>query len=83
MKTLTGTNCRDGTTERGRHRGNPLFKVTCPQCGTSVITESPAELVWELCPGCWRYVWDISDAMMAEAMQSKVPDAQAVVLKCQ
>ena len=49
----------------------PKFKVICPKCGAAVITTAPHALVWELCPGCKLYVWDLSDAMMAEALLQK------------
>jgi Zn-finger nucleic acid-binding protein len=47
------------------------FKVICPICGAGVITAEPKALVWEFCPGCMLYVWDIYDAMMAETVLRK------------
>ncbi|HTG00428.1 MAG TPA: hypothetical protein VK654_07540 [Nitrospirota bacterium] len=55
------------------------FRVVCPNCGASVITESPRSLVWELCPECRRYVWDLSDALMAEALPA-IPVSSADLL---
>jgi len=54
------------------------FKVICPNCGASVITPEPKALVWELCPGCMVYVWDIYDAMMAETVLRQ-PNGEAKV----
>lgn len=42
------------------------FKITCPDCGTVVLTTSPLGVIWELCPGCRHHIWDIYDLMMAE-----------------
>lgn len=42
------------------------FKMTCPDCRAEIITQSPKALIWELCPGCRRHIWDIEDIMMAD-----------------
>lgn len=55
------------------------FRVTCPHCGTGVITETPRSLVWELCPGCRHYVWDLSDALMAEVLPAKAATSEAII----
>ena len=42
------------------------FKIICPDCGAAIITSSPTAVIWELCPGCHRHIWDSYDAMMAD-----------------
>ena len=42
------------------------FKLTCPDCGAVVITDSPKALTWELCPACRRHIWDAYDVLMAD-----------------
>jgi hypothetical protein len=46
------------------------FRITCPECGAVVITASPEAMLWELCPGCGRHVWDGYDALMADVFSS-------------
>ncbi len=45
------------------------YKLTCPECGVSVVTTHLAAMVWEHCPGCGCYVWDRYDTMMAEEVR--------------
>ncbi len=59
------------------------FRVTCPNCGAGVITETPKALVWELCPGCREYVWDLSDALMAEALPAKYTKSELLLMTSQ
>jgi len=42
------------------------FKIMCPKCFAMVITAHPEAMMWELCPGCRRHVWEAYDLMMAE-----------------
>lgn len=56
------------------------FKMTCPDCGVSVVTASPEALTWELCPSCRRHVWDAYDVLMAEAYSSRPEDSRSLGL---
>jgi len=71
MKTLMPPRHRTDEIDRESRRSRMKFRLTCPNCGSSVITDSPRTLVWELCPSCLHYVWDLSDALMAEAVPAK------------
>ena len=42
------------------------FKITCPECGAEVVIAYPQTVIWELCPGRLRHVWDGYDVMMAD-----------------
>lgn len=42
------------------------FRITCPECGTGYLVDSPEALVWERCPACRVHVWDLEDALMAD-----------------
>lgn len=44
------------------------YKITCPECGAAVVTALLEAIVWELCPGCGRHIWDRYDTMMADVM---------------
>jgi hypothetical protein len=55
------------------------FRVICPNCGIGVVTETPKALVWELCPGCRHYVWDLSDALMAEIVPTKSKKSESLI----
>jgi Zn-finger nucleic acid-binding protein len=44
------------------------FRLICPDCSAAIITSSPRSLVWELCPSCWKHVWDGCDALMADVV---------------
>lgn len=43
-----------------------VFRLICPNCGTKIITATREEATWELCPGCFKHVWDLLDSRMAE-----------------
>jgi len=45
------------------------YKVTCPECNTSVVTAHLDAIMWEPCPGCGRHTWDRYDTMMAEEVR--------------
>ncbi len=45
------------------------YKMTCPECGASVVTSYLDGMVWEHCPGCRRHTWDRYDAMLAEEVR--------------
>lgn len=46
--------------------GSINYKLICPHCSAAVITANPEMLIWELCPSCRRYVWDMNDVLMAD-----------------
>jgi Zn-finger nucleic acid-binding protein len=56
------------------------FKMTCPDCGAVVITDSPKALTWELCPSCRRHIWDAYDVLMAEVYSSRPQNTGSVGL---
>jgi Zn-finger nucleic acid-binding protein len=42
------------------------YRLICPHCGATLIATCLEEVMWELCPGCYRHVWDSLDLKMAE-----------------
>jgi len=50
------------------------FRIMCPDCGSAVLTASPDAVVWEVCPGCRRHVWDVEDALMADVCTPEPAD---------
>ncbi len=45
------------------------YKITCPECEAAIIVASPEAVIWERCPSCRLHVWDMDDALMADAVQ--------------
>lgn len=52
------------------------FKITCPECGSEVVTACPQAVIWELCPSCRHHVWDGYDVMLAEVVNEKYVDSK-------
>lgn len=47
------------------------FRIICPECGATLITQSPEGAIWETCPQCRRHVWDLYDALMADVVPAE------------
>ena len=52
------------------------FKLICSDCNAVIITSSPEAMVWELCPGCHKHIWDMYDALMADVATEKHVDSK-------
>jgi Zn-finger nucleic acid-binding protein len=42
------------------------YRLICPDCSAVIVTACPEAMVWELCPACRKYRWDLYDAKMAD-----------------
>jgi hypothetical protein len=47
------------------------FKISCPECGASVLITRPEAITWEWCSECRSHVWDMYDVLMAEVYVSE------------
>jgi hypothetical protein len=63
------------TGDRKMRRDGLKFKLICPDCNAVIVTESPEMMIWELCPACKHYVWDMNDVLMADAYEPEKPRA--------
>ncbi len=59
------------------------FRIICPECGATLLTQSPEGAIWETCPHCRRHVWDQYDALMADAFpaEQESPFSSAVTVE--
>jgi len=46
------------------------YRLICPECSAVVMTACAEAAVWELCPACRHYRWDLYDARMADKVES-------------